>query len=241
MRVVLGRGQIGQLHLKDASISRKHCEIEPMGNNRFRVKDLGSTNGTYLDGRMISEDYLSGESRLTLGEHLLKYSLSEVYFLATNQDRASVSLEPEQMSNLVQQTNLRESNDKHRRAFAELETYYASYNEEVLRIEKNKVVVIGGIRYIPTIIVALLSLVLPREYMVWAGAVALPTLLVSIMLSSRLQANYTDRLYQMREDFKNNWICPACSKSLGSNSWQMLKRQGKCPHCSIRWDDSEGM
>lgn len=235
IRVILGRGQIGQLHLEDSGISRRHCEIEPMPDGSFRVKDLNSTNGTYLDGRQLYEECVPATSHLTLGSYLLDLNLLEIYTLATSKVETKATLGPSQAQGLSSpSTEDRES--QHREAFAKLESYYTQYNEEVLSIEKNKAGVIGAVRYLPTIIVALLSVLLPREYMIWTGGVAIPTLLVSITLASRLQANYTDRLYHLRESFKNNWVCPACSKSLGANSWQMLKKQGKCPHCNMYWD-----
>ena len=37
-------------------VSRRHCVIIDIGNNKYRVKDLGSTNGTYVNGIMVEEE-----------------------------------------------------------------------------------------------------------------------------------------------------------------------------------------
>src|SRR5688572_11837798 len=45
----LGRGQVGSLSITDAAVSRKHARVAFDGV-RWRVRDLGSRNGTSVDG-----------------------------------------------------------------------------------------------------------------------------------------------------------------------------------------------
>jgi len=47
--VVIGRRRKGEIVLGDQHVSRRHCEAHWDGC-RVRVRDLGSTNGTYLNG-----------------------------------------------------------------------------------------------------------------------------------------------------------------------------------------------
>jgi len=57
--------------LGDDTVSRAHCEI--LHDERgFLVRDLGSTNGTLLDGREVKEAYLTPGSALTIGSIELK-------------------------------------------------------------------------------------------------------------------------------------------------------------------------
>src|SRR5690242_14891672 len=53
----IGKSDANDLVLTDTTVSRDHCEIvrDPKG---FLVRDLGSTNGTLLDGAEIREGYL---------------------------------------------------------------------------------------------------------------------------------------------------------------------------------------
>ena len=50
--IVLGRSPDVHIVIDDASVSRQHALImeTPFG---FEIRDLGSTNGTYVDGRRI--------------------------------------------------------------------------------------------------------------------------------------------------------------------------------------------
>jgi pSer/pThr/pTyr-binding forkhead associated (FHA) protein len=49
--------------LADRFVSSFHCRIEA-GQGRARVRDLGSTNGTFVDGLRVTEAELGAGSRL---------------------------------------------------------------------------------------------------------------------------------------------------------------------------------
>lgn len=54
---VAGRHPDVDIFLDDVTVSRRHAEFARAGS-RFRVRDLGSLNGTYVDGRRIEVEYL---------------------------------------------------------------------------------------------------------------------------------------------------------------------------------------
>jgi hypothetical protein len=49
----MGRGSMVDIELSDASVSRRHAEISVEGEE-VRIRDLGSTNGTRLNGKQIT-------------------------------------------------------------------------------------------------------------------------------------------------------------------------------------------
>ncbi len=67
----IGKSRDNDLVLRDQTVSRTHCEIlrEARG---YLLRDLGSTNGTLLDGAEIREAYLRPGSIVTVGEVELK-------------------------------------------------------------------------------------------------------------------------------------------------------------------------
>jgi hypothetical protein len=65
-RTVIGRGSDADITLADAGTSRKHVEILWDGE-RAMVRDLGSTNGTQLNGRKVAEAPLPPDSTVTIG------------------------------------------------------------------------------------------------------------------------------------------------------------------------------
>jgi diguanylate cyclase (GGDEF)-like protein len=70
--VEIGRGSSCELILDADSVSRRHARIERFGGGH-KIVDLGSTNGTYLNGIRIHEQILRDGDRLQIGKALLKY------------------------------------------------------------------------------------------------------------------------------------------------------------------------
>ena len=73
-RCSIGSHPLNQLVLHDATVSRFHCEVKltPEG---ARVRDLGSLNGTLVDGVPVGEAGLRGGSLLRLGTAVLRFDL----------------------------------------------------------------------------------------------------------------------------------------------------------------------
>lgn len=65
-KTVLGRANECDLRIPTRDVSRRHCEIE-VGLATVLVRDLGSSNGTYLNGRRIAEAPLTPGDRLAVG------------------------------------------------------------------------------------------------------------------------------------------------------------------------------
>jgi len=70
--VEIGRGSNAGLVLDADSVSRRHAKIEPMGAGH-RLTDLGSTNGTYVNGTRVKDHILKDGDRVQIGKALLKY------------------------------------------------------------------------------------------------------------------------------------------------------------------------
>lgn len=51
---LVGR-ETGDLPLRDEKVSRKHAEIGLYGPGAYVLRDLASTNGTYVNGQRVSE------------------------------------------------------------------------------------------------------------------------------------------------------------------------------------------
>ena len=76
----IGRGKECDLQIKDKHVSRNHVEVIFDGKNWW-VKDLGSFNGTFLNGSRISKVELEGKAELELGKG------GPVFLLRTEEER----------------------------------------------------------------------------------------------------------------------------------------------------------
>jgi len=63
---VVGRAEDCGLRIPLLSVSRRHCEIAVMGG-KLTVKDLASSNGTYVNNQRVNEAELSPGDRLVIG------------------------------------------------------------------------------------------------------------------------------------------------------------------------------
>jgi hypothetical protein len=63
----VGRSQENDIVINDPNVSRKHARIF-RADNGFVVEDLGSTNGTLLDGAPIDRERIEGGDELTFGQ-----------------------------------------------------------------------------------------------------------------------------------------------------------------------------
>ncbi|MDD4870725.1 MAG: sigma 54-interacting transcriptional regulator [Kiritimatiellae bacterium] len=63
----IGSGPNNNLVLEDSTISRRHCEIQ-LGPEGYVIRDLGSTNGTVVQGVKVSEAYLNQSTEIQLGK-----------------------------------------------------------------------------------------------------------------------------------------------------------------------------
>ena len=71
--VVIGRVPPADLVIDDSQISRKHCRVSLVMEEVY-VADLGSSNGTMVDGKRITQAVmLPAGSRLQVGGHLLEH------------------------------------------------------------------------------------------------------------------------------------------------------------------------
>jgi diguanylate cyclase (GGDEF)-like protein len=76
MVTVIGRGET-DLRIEDDGVSRKHCSIQPRGKGAMLV-DLGSANGTFVDGERVRERLLASEDRFQIGTSTtLKFSIAD--------------------------------------------------------------------------------------------------------------------------------------------------------------------
>jgi len=62
----LGRGDTTDFKIADASVSSSHCEIV-VANGAVSIQDLGSTNGTFLDGKPTQSATLQNGQAIRLG------------------------------------------------------------------------------------------------------------------------------------------------------------------------------
>ncbi len=70
--VTIGRGSDTDIQVDRDSVSRKHAKIERNGSH-WRVVDLGSTNGTYVNDTPVTSRLLDDGDLVKIGNAIFKF------------------------------------------------------------------------------------------------------------------------------------------------------------------------
>ena len=71
-RIVIGRKADNDIQVDNLAVSGQHAAIITILNDSF-LEDLDSTNGTYVNGKLIKKHALKHGDVVTIGKHELKY------------------------------------------------------------------------------------------------------------------------------------------------------------------------
>jgi predicted Zn finger-like uncharacterized protein len=75
-RTVLGRSG-ADINLDDPEASRQHAAVDILGDHAI-VRDLGSTNGTFVDMERIEQKVLNNQNEFRIGSHVLMFIVTDV-------------------------------------------------------------------------------------------------------------------------------------------------------------------
>ncbi|MEY3103205.1 MAG: FHA domain-containing protein [Candidatus Nanopelagicaceae bacterium] len=68
----IGRATTNEIFLDDVTVSRKHAQVLKR-EKRYFLQDLGSLNGTYLNGELVSEKPLNDGDELQIGKYRMHF------------------------------------------------------------------------------------------------------------------------------------------------------------------------
>src|SRR5213592_3681820 len=71
-RTLIGRKPHNDIQIDNLAVSGEHAAIITILNDSF-VEDLGSTNGTMVNGKPIKKHFLQNNDVIEIGKHKLKY------------------------------------------------------------------------------------------------------------------------------------------------------------------------
>jgi len=70
---LIGRGEINNIILKDGHVSRQHAKIR-ISDGNYIIEDLGSMNGTFVNGEKINICYLKNGDKIKIGNNVFIFN-----------------------------------------------------------------------------------------------------------------------------------------------------------------------
>lgn len=89
--ITIGKLPGNDFYLEDNSISRKHCKLVKNGDT-YKIIDLNSTNGTYVNGKKTDEKVLEVGDNITVGRSILKFLEEKKEHKITDIDDQKISV-----------------------------------------------------------------------------------------------------------------------------------------------------
>ena len=75
-RTIIGRTG-ADINIEDPEASRQHASLEILGDHAI-LRDLGSTNGTYVEADRIEQQVLNNQMEFRIGSHVLMFIVTEI-------------------------------------------------------------------------------------------------------------------------------------------------------------------
>jgi adenylate cyclase len=92
--LVIGRRESCDIPMRFPNVSGKHCELS-LVDGVWQIRDLGSTNGTKVNGQQVSLKWLRPGDEITIAKRrfTIQYSLQPGRFIADDEDLTMSLLE----------------------------------------------------------------------------------------------------------------------------------------------------
>ena len=94
----IGRDETNNICLEDDRVSHLHCEIYCRADGICLIRDLGSTNGTIVNGRLVKEKELTKADEIKLGHIILTFTTDTALEDRTRSLEAPTVVLPEEES-----------------------------------------------------------------------------------------------------------------------------------------------
>ena len=201
-------------------VSSYHATITDVGNGEYEVVDLGSTNGTYINGYRIAKARISVRDEVRLATDVIV----DVPSLFGHSPKTSRSDAPYVKTNPKDFT----------REFAELKPIYEQYKSERRLIRKKfqqKMAIIRGAITLSPILALGVWMAITEKHLGFSvmGITILGSTIAGLFTSG---ITIEEQLEEMDENFRLRYVCPneKCRLQLGTQmSWNLYHTTGVCP------------
>lgn len=211
--MIIGKQGEQRERITEASVSRQHCKITKIGNGRYLLEDLNSTNGTFVNGQRISVMEVDDNTIIQLGP---KYSVRVV--------------------NLF--TDIGKEFDKLKKVYDNYNSQKLSISKNIAKKNFQRSLIPSFISPIILFGSFLFSgegqgLIIFRVVM---AVVMVVSLLYTAKSAGKAQQESPEKNMQLEKKFRKEYVCPSCKRFLGNIPFEELRDSVQtCPYCKTKW------
>lgn len=219
MEIIVGKQGQQPFVITDPKVSRKHVKITSLANGNYQLEDLGSSNGTFVNGLRIIKKEVTGDTIVQLGGSFsFKVNAAFTETPPTEQPKADEEL---------------------LRQFARLEAVYNKYMEDKIALQKENAQK-GFMRMVPMSIMGIVGIVIgcvPQlgDFRLVISSVVVIVSGILLMKAYHSQSNLPEKMETLNRQFQIDYVCPKCKCFLGFTPFEGLRNREICPMCKTKF------
>ena len=212
--ITIGKANDNEYVVNDPSVSRHHAQLTYEEEGHWILEDLGSTNGTFVNGIQIARKQVTSKDVIKLGE---SYVLNLAEVLKANNDYSE--------------------------EFAALKQVYDNYIQAKIKIQSSNQFKTRLLQSLPFALPGIIGVLIgfsgkgsPALFAISLFiTICAPT--VGIYWGAKQSAKIPKLLQDLTNQFKIDYVCPKCGTFLGEIPWESLRNRKHCPvsSCKAKW------
>ena len=212
--ITIGKANDNEYVVNDPSVSRHHAQLTYEEEEHWILEDLGSTNGTFVNGIQIARKQVTSKDVIKLGD---SYVLNLAEVLKANNDYSE--------------------------EFAALKQVYDNYIQAKIKIQSSNQFKTRLLQSLPFALPGIIGVLIgfsgkgsPALFAISLFiTICAPT--VGIYWGAKQSAKIPKLLQDLTNQFKIDYVCPKCGTFLGEIPWESLRNRKHCPvsSCKAKW------
>jgi hypothetical protein len=214
--ITIGRLATNNLVLNNPNVSKNHAVLTKIGPLDYIVEDLNSTNGTLVNGVLITKKTkVAPTDIITIADEVINWEKDLGVKVPTN------------------------FGNDYSDEFDKLKTVYGNYTNNKLRLSKNfnnkNAAIRAGFMLMPLVIYYGFGLDknpdLANKYILFSTFFTMFAQFIKIG-----EKDYQDKVDALNTELQLRWVCPSCANPLPSSNFEVCKKQRKfCMQCKCKW------
>ena len=234
--IIIGRQGSQPSIIDDLSVSKRHLSATPTADGRWSIEDLGSTNGTYVNGLPIVTAIVDADTPIMLGS--LQTTIGALLQLSTQSARPKPAAKP-----AAQPAPTPTPAADGSVSIKHLEKVYEQYRHDTLEIARRRNHA-SVYRMLPMAIgmplvmglVGMFTSDMAVKGVCMGGLMALGSTLTLRMIP--MGDRLAEQQFDINRRFQVDYSCPCCHNFMGAaKPYEVLVKQGQCPFCKAKFKE----